>query len=80
MGYWFTKCRSSQSEEPGWELVKASGCGVEMVEQLEDTIFWNEFRVQEGGRLFECWLCVASVRGNGGVVVIKLFFASDMHH
>jgi len=61
MGYWLTKSRSSQSEEPGWELVKASGCGVEMIEQLENSIFWDELRIGEGCGLFGGWLGVAGV-------------------
>lgn len=39
MGYWLVKEWCTQSEKPGWELVKACGGRVELVESSEDLPF-----------------------------------------
>ena len=46
------------------------GYGVEMMEQLENSILRHVFRIGEGSRVFEGWQDVAGVRRNGGVVVV----------
>ena len=50
-GYWLVEGWSSQSEEPSWESIKASGSGMEVVQDVENLPVWDVYL------LFECVCC-----------------------